>query len=191
VILVVGRPRLTERGELDGTSALVAVAAAEQGTQVELVGSVGYDADGDAVAVELGRAGVGHAALLRDPVGVTPRAGGIANGLPRLDAADVELGLRYIVECRVLIVAEPISAATLAVAIDAAAYHGADLVVLVPPGAKPPTVPESATVLEMPAAGSSAFAALVGRYAALLDAGRPQPDAWHDALAGSDWEQSE
>ena len=34
----------------------------------------------------------------------------------------------------------------------------------------------------------AAFAALVGRYAALLGAGRPQADAWHEAIAGSGWE---
>jgi hypothetical protein len=42
----------------------------------------------------------------------------------------------------------------------------------------------------MPAGDDGAFDALVGRYAALLDAGKPSDDAWHEALAGSGWESA-
>ena len=64
------------------------------------------------MALALGVAGVGHAALLRDPAGVTPRvdSDGIETGAPlaRLDAADIDLGLRYVPDCRVLVVADPL-----------------------------------------------------------------------------------
>lgn len=191
MILVVGRPGLTEAGRLDRPAARVALAAAEAGARVELIGSLGDDPDGDVVTLELGRAGIGHAALLRDPAGITPRHGAVAERLPRLDAADADLGLRYISECRVLVLAEPLADDTLAVAADVASYHSAALVALVPLGGRSPSVlPATATVLEMPAEDDGAFSALVGRYAALLDAGRQHEDAWRDALAGSGWEES-
>jgi len=203
VILVVGRPGLTEDGQLDRTAPRIALAATEAGGRVELVGSVGDDPDGDAVALELGRAGIGHAALLRDPAGATPRtsagdestsgstSGPPGGSLPRLDAGDLDLGLRYLADWRVLVMAEPIDEETLAVARDAAAYHAAALVVLVAPGSNPQVgLDRTATVLQMPEQDAGAFAALVGRYAALLDAGRPAEDAWHEALSGSGWEES-
>jgi hypothetical protein len=190
VILVVGRPGLTEEGKLDRTTSRVALAAVEAGARVELVGSVGDDADGDAVALELGRAGIGHAALLRDPAGATPRPS-TTDALPRLDSGDLDLGLRYIADWRVLVMAEPIDEETLAVAADAAVYHAAALILVVAQGAVSQVgLDRAATVLEMPEEDAGAFGALVGRYAALLDAGRPVEDAWHEALSGSGWEEA-
>lgn len=191
MIIVVGRPALNDAGELAGIAAGVAMAAVAAGAGVELVGSVGDDPDGDAVAVELGRAGVGHAALLRDPAGVTPRPGAGAGPRPRLDGGDVDLGLHYHAECRVIVLAEPLDAEATAIVADGAEYHRATLVLLVPAGTSgPESLPGQATVLEMPAEDEGAFAALVGRYAALLDAGRPQEDAWHEALSDSGWESA-
>lgn len=190
MILVVGRPGLTEEGKLDRTAARVALAAVEAGGRVELVGSVGDDPDGDAVALELGRAGIGHAALLRDPAGATPRPS-TAGALPRLDSGDLDLGLRYLADWRVLVMAEPIDDETLAVAADAAVYHAAALILIVAQGANPQVaLDRAATVLEMPEEDAGAFGALVGRYAALLDYGRPAEDAWHEALSGSGWEEA-
>lgn len=190
MILVVGRPGLTEEGKLDRTAARVALAAVEAGGRVELVGSVGDDPDGDAVALELGRAGIGHAALLRDPAGATPRPS-TAGALPRLDSGDLDLGLRYLADWRVLVMAEPIDDETLAVAADAAVYHAAALILIVAQGVNPQVgLDRAATVLEMPEEDAGAFGALVGRYAALLDYGRPAEDAWHEALSGSGWEEA-
>jgi len=212
VILVVGRPGLDEQGGLAGTAGLIARTAAESGARVELVGSVGDDAEGDAVALALGRAGIGHAALLRDPAGTTPRRGGEGGRLPRLEAADLELGLSYLTECRVIVVAEPLEASAIAAAAEAASYHAAVLVVVTAPGSgagtpgtgagtpgtgadtrgtpapEMPALPATATVLEPPLADDGPFAALVGRYAAQLDAGRQPADAWHEALTGTSWE---
>jgi hypothetical protein len=119
VIVVLGRPALGVDGSEEqesrvgsdrhlpaagGLPAGIALAAAAAGPRVELVGTIGDDADGDAVAIALGRAGVGHAALLRDPAGRTPRVGpppgvgaqdvegppsGDATQAPRRDAGDV------------------------------------------------------------------------------------------------------
>ncbi|MDP8904768.1 MAG: hypothetical protein M3N29_05545, partial [Chloroflexota bacterium] len=100
-------------------------------------------------------------------------------------------GLSYLTDWRVLVVAEPLDERSLATAVDAARYNGASLVVVVGEGAGGPSgLPESATVLEMPSEDDGAFPALVGRYAALLDAGRRHDDAWHEALAGSGWESA-
>ena len=80
MIVVLGRPRVYRPepdGELapGGLGVEVALALGRTGVAVELVGSVGDDPEGDRVVVELGRAGVGHAALLRDPSTRTPPLG--------------------------------------------------------------------------------------------------------------------
>jgi len=186
VIVVLGRPRLDDEGALADTAARVAVAATLSGARVDLVGAVADGAAGDATVVALGRAGVGHAALLRRP-------GGSAVG--PLDRADIELGLRYVPECRVLVAAEPLEPDALAAAVEAAAYHGAALIALVPAGAAAPDeLPETATVLELPDEDEGAFARLVGAYAAGLASGQTAPEErpgqksvklWGDSIAAS------
>jgi ribokinase len=190
MILVVGRPTLGVDDRPDGSAARVALAAVEAGARVELVGSVGDDAAGDAVAVALGRAGVGHAALLRDPAGLTQVAGAAeADRLPRLDARDLDLALRYLPDCRVLVVTEPLPPEVMAVVVEAAQYHSAALVVVVSEGTDEPVgLPATATVLSAPADDGAAFCALVGCYAAALAAGQAATDAWESALAGAEWE---
>lgn len=191
MIVVVGRAGLDEQGALSGTAARVALEAAAGGRPVELVGTVGDDADGDMAVLALARAGIGHAAVLRDPAGVTPRAGGDPGAAPRLEAGDIELGLRYLPECHVLVMAEPVDAETGRIVAAAASYHGAALVMLVPDATEAGTdLPATATVLEMPSEDGGAFAALVGRYAAALADGRGSADAWQDALRGSGWEEA-
>ena len=181
MIVVLGRPRLDERGQITGTAGRVAVAARSAGAQVAVVGLVADDAAGDATVTELGRLGVGHAALLRQPGG---------GELRPLDRDDIELGLRYVPECRVLVAAEPLSAEAMAATTDAATYHGAALVAVTEAGAAAPTLPESATVLELPDEDGGAFASLVGRYAAALAAGTESVEAWKSAVNESGWEQA-
>ena len=192
MILVIGRPALGERGGLQGNAALLAVSAARAGAQVELVGSVGDDDEGDAVAVELARAGIGHAALLRDPAGATPRGSRPAPGpAPRLDASDVELGLHYLADCRVLVLAEWLGEEALEVGRAAAAYHSAELIVLLDSQTpEPQNLPARATLLRVPPEGGAAFADVVGRYAAALAAGQPAAPAWAAALAGTGWSET-
>jgi hypothetical protein len=191
VILVVGRPGLDEHDRLDRAAGRIALAAAGAGARVELVGAVGDDADGERVALALGQAGVGHAALLRDPAGVTPRVGGPGGPLPRLEGEDVELGLNYLAECRVLVLAEVPDERVLRVARSTAAYHGAHLIVLQEPGAPSPeeTSPQ-ATVLEKPEQDEGAFADVVGLYAARLAAGEEPAQAWQSAVRSVGWERS-
>jgi hypothetical protein len=191
VIVVLGRPTLGAatpdgRTQLTGRAAQIALASRAAGARVELVGAVPDDDDGDAVVLALGREGIGHAAVLRDP----------SSGPVRIDAADVSLGLSYVSDCAVLVIAEPLSDAAFAVAADAAAYHGAFLVAVLGPGAAEPAagLPPETTLLREPStegvdAGEvTAFAATVGRYAAELDRGT-EPAAAFRAALGGEWER--
>jgi hypothetical protein len=159
MIVVLGRPRVYRSapdGALlpGGLPAEIALALGRSGAGVELVGSIGDDPEGDRIVVELGRAGVGHAALLRDPSARTPPTGPLdaTRPLPHLGAAEVELGLRYVAECRVLVLADVLGEDALAQALEAAAYHAAALVMVAPPGSiDPEALGDNVTLLERPA----------------------------------------
>ena len=160
MIVVLGRPRVY-RPEPDGDLAPgglaveVALAAARAGADVELVGAVGDDPEGDRIVIELGRGGVGHAALMRDPATHTPliTQPRDARPLPRLEAADVELGLRYMHECRVLVISAELDAAALAAAQEAADFHSAAVVMVANAGTvDPELLGDSVTLLERPVA---------------------------------------
>jgi len=211
VIVVLGRPRVYRpepNGPLapGGLAAEVAMAVARSGIAVEIVGSIGDDPEGDNVVVDLDRAGVGHAALLRDPAARTPtfiREDGRA--LPRLDAADVELGLRYVPECRVLVIAAVLEPEALAKTLEAAEYHSAAVIIVAPAGSiDAEDLGASVTLLERPApededqppdestiaADDAAFGAFVAEYAVKLDGGATPAEAFNAALDDSAWEPS-
>jgi hypothetical protein len=182
LIIVLGRPRLDERGQITGTAGRVAVAARAAGANVAIVGLVADDAAGDATVTQLGVAGVGHAALLRQPGG---------GELRQLDRADIELALSYVPECQVLVAAEALATDALAATTAAAAYHGAALICVTAPGTQPPDdLPDTATVLEEPDEDAGAFAELVGRYAAALASGTDAQAAWKSAVDKAGWEQA-
>jgi len=193
-----------------GVGLNVALEAAAAGARVELVGKVGDDDAGNGIAVELERAGVGHAALLRDPSSTTPVEGG---GAPlSLGRADVELALRYLVDFRVVVAADRLAADASAVVAEAAHYVGAHRIILAEgdvaanlegadQGSAPrdpvragdagdvdPLREQDVTVLLAPIGEAGAFTAFVGRYAALLDAGRAPSDAFADAAREIGWE---
>ncbi|CAN5648302.1 hypothetical protein BH18CHL1_BH18CHL1_06740 [soil metagenome] len=215
MIVVLGRPALgpslpapaAGQGKgLAGLSAAICVAASAAGAKVELVGSVGDDAAGDEVIIRLARAGVGHAAVLRDPsartgvVGpdslddgddIEPVDGGLemSGREPRLDAEDVGLGLGYLLGYGVLVIAERLPQDVMAVALEAARYHQASVVAVVPEGEGAGlTLGEDATVLEAPREAGAAFTGMVGRFVAALDAGVSAADAFSAATKGSGWE---
>jgi sugar/nucleoside kinase (ribokinase family) len=204
VIVVVGRPALraphadsAEQEELDGPTALIAVAVARQGSSVELVGSIGDDEEGDRAIVALGRAHVHHAAVLRDPAARTPRTGADAANegvtappLPRLDREDVALGLSYIAECEVLIAAETLPDDVLSVVLEAADYHGARVIAVVQPGPNADRAfPATVTVLESPSEVTAAYADLVATYALALEQGTSPEKALAVASATAGWER--
>lgn len=178
----------------------VARSAVSAGARVELVGAVDDDATGDSIVVALGRAGIGHAAMLRRPVaaaaaGPAGRARSSASGRSAappsasLDRADVELALGYLVDYAVLVLAEPLDPDAESAALDGAAFHGARVVAVVAPGTTPSErLAEAATVLERPAEESEAFGELLGRFAAGLERGTPPDAALTGAAAATGWE---
>ena len=111
-----------------GSRAGIVLAAAGAGATVELIAKLGDDPAGDALLIALARAGVGHVAVLRDPVHPTaqrpvveevvvdPIEGGEAPApwtvdpalAPALDVDDVGLALRYLTEFRVVVAIHPI-----------------------------------------------------------------------------------
>jgi pfkB family carbohydrate kinase len=222
VIVVIGSPagRLEDgRIVAGGPAARVAVAAAGGGRQVQVVGRVGDDPTADAILLDLARAGVGHVAVLRDPSRPTPlepapladdlvegdedgdgAEGGpieaadtpqLATVLP-LEAADVELGLRYLTDYRVIVVADPAGRDVVGVAVDAARWGAARLVVVTEAGAPvDDSLPTDATLIEAPATDpDGAFAALVGGFAASLDDGSDPGDAFSGSLAAAGWTEA-
>jgi hypothetical protein len=214
MIVVIGLPAYVDSPDGErcagGLAVEVASAAQRRGSMVELVGKVGNDGAGDAVVVALGRIGIGHAALLRDPILPTPvmetspgsddeaevdAEGSTARLLPDspaarpgLEAADVELALRFLPAANVVVVADAMSEATTAAGVEGAAFSAAKLVVLVPAGATAPTVPAEATVLEAPVDDDGSFGRLVGAFAGALDAGVDPGSAFAEAVKAAGWE---
>ena len=106
-----------------------------------------------------------------------------------LPAEDLDLALRYLVTFSVLVVAEPLGAATLAVAAESAAFSGAHLVIVGRPLDVPAAAAETVTVLEPPLTDPDGeFAAVVARYAVALDGGTQPAEAFRSALGSSGWE---
>jgi hypothetical protein len=184
----------------------IARAAAAAGAEVQVVGKVGEDPGGEAVLLDLATALVGHVAILRDPSRPTPAALPVphddmplfeeADAEPvasdddetattrglSLEPADIELALRYLPDYRVLVIAEPLPAASLKVAFAAAGWNGAALVVIVPAGSTQPAAGDDATVIEAPADDpDDAFAGIVGAYAAAIDRGEEPAEAFATA----------
>jgi sugar/nucleoside kinase (ribokinase family) len=222
VIVVLGRPEVVvaataadETGDAaapglaaGGLAAGIALAIAASGVHVELVGSVGDDVEGDAVALALGQAGVGHAALLRDPGARTPGRSSVGallpgeGSLPRLDAGDVGLGLRYVPACDALVIASALDPAAWGAAMEGAAYHGATVIAVVGSADEVTDAVAGAIVLlaPEPVAGvdgddeerpdPSAFEAFVAGCAVRIARGVAPEVALAEAVASGAWEPS-
>jgi sugar/nucleoside kinase (ribokinase family) len=217
MITIVGTPawRQSDPSGPAGRACQIALSAVAEGSRVELIGRVGDDAAGDALLLGLARAGVGHAVILRDPARPTVIVGpetpadnedpfadeaeadgdgrsagddaGAGAPHPQLEPADVSLGLRYLTAFDVLVVTDDVPPDVIPVAIEAAAFAGARLVVLVPPGGSTPHLPEDALVLGAPGPGG-AFGTLVGDLAAGMDRGLAPDAALARAADGEGWE---
>lgn len=196
-----------------GPAVDVARAAAAVGAEVQLVGKVGEDPAGDAVLLDLAGVDIGHAAVLRDPSGATPRApapagdpdpfrepsdgtdgpsGAAPTGGLDLEPADLDLALRYLSDYRVVVVAEPMAEALLEVVVAAVGWTGASLVAVVDRSGPPASLPRGATVLEAPPEDpDGTFAGVVGAFAAALDRGDPPADAFAAVSSGLGWQAVE
>jgi hypothetical protein len=77
---------------------------------------------------------------------------------------------------------------SLGVALAAASWNGAALVVIVPAGSTQPTVGDDATVIEAPLDDpDDAFAGIVGAYAAAIDRGEEPKEAFASASSTLGW----
>jgi hypothetical protein len=217
VIVVIGSPI----GRLDddllvagGTASRVALAAAATGRAVQLVGKTGDDPTADGVVLDLARGGVGHVALLRDPGRATPLEIAAPDAVdepdaddlpepattdavsplpgPALEAADIELGLRYLTDFGVVVVAEPADPETIAVVADATRWGEARMILVVPAGETAPDgLPADVVVFESPATDpDGAFADLVGAFAAALDEGTEPGAAFRSSIASDGWTEA-
>lgn len=136
---------------------------------------------------------LGDAIELEDPD--APAGSGVAPPLdsaddaPVLDAADVDLALRYLTDFGVVVVADPVSADVLQVVTGAAAWTGARTIVVVPAGqVEPAGLPPDAIVFEAPGIDlDGAFAALVGAFAAALDDGGDPAAAFRATVDQAGW----
>jgi hypothetical protein len=212
VIVIVGQPylRVTDaRAALDGPAARIAMASAQLGCAVQLVGTAGEDDAGDELVLELGRAGVGHVALLRKAGQRTLRIparnpeddhGADDDDLspplletPSLDAGDVDLALRYLPEVDVLVLAESATPETVAIVAHAARWSDARLIVISSDGKTPlEGLPDDAIVFEGPSADpDGVFAQMVGAFAAALDEGDEPGEAFRATVSTTGWARSE
>ena len=208
MIVVIGQPAL---GRVDGepaaagSAARIALAAAARGAAVQLVAKVGEDADGEALILALAQGHVGHVAVQRDPAHPTPRAVARDDGADpdeqtavaadtgsglALDAADVELALRYLTEFRVVVLADALDPAAVRVAADSTSWSNATLIVVLADGhGEPAGLPMDAIVLGSPPDDAEgAFDRLVGELAAAIDAGGNPQAAFRELLGSAGWE---
>lgn len=218
MIVVIGQPVLhmaPEGPRVAGTAATAAAEAARRGAPVQLIGKIGDDPDGEAVVLALARDGVGHVALLRDPARATPRLVEASSGespelaledeaavpparlepadpaaRPALDAGDLDLGLRYLTEFRVLVTAEPLGDEAARIVAGATAWSGATLIALVgEDGSVPVDLPPGAIVLAAPPTDpDGVFARLVGTLAAAIDGGAAPSAAFREIVQAAGWE---
>jgi sugar/nucleoside kinase (ribokinase family) len=212
VIVVVGSPiGRSDDGAVvaAGMASRVALAAAAEGRTVQLVGRIGDDPTAESVVLDLARGGVGHVALLRDGSGATPIEPAAEDDRPieaeatddaaaaspatphglALEAADVDLGLRYLTDFAVLVLAEPVGSDTVAIVAEASRWAGARMILIVAAGSQAPDgLPSDAVALEAPDADpDGVFAALVGRFAADLDAGVEPDQAFRASIESHGW----
>jgi hypothetical protein len=201
-----------------GAASRVALVAAGAGRTVQLVGKTGDDPTADGVVLDLARGGVGHVALLRDPARATPlepipdpdgpavgpddlEPGEASDGVvpltppgtppagPALEGADVDLGLRYLTEFAVVVLAEPASAEVMRIVAEAARWGGARFVLVVGAGEPvPDDLPSDVIVFEAPATDpDGVFATLIGGFAAALDDGAEPGEAFRASIATDGW----
>ncbi len=105
-----------------------------------------------------------------------------------MDAADLELALRYLPDYRVVVLAADLDPAALGTVVAAAAWAGAHLVALVATGSDGSALPPDATVLERPTSDPDAdFARLVATFAAALDRGVKPATAFSEASGNAGW----
>jgi len=121
-----------------------------------------------------------------------PASAGVSDEpVPTIDAADLDLALRYLPDHTVVVVAERLGADALAVVAADCSYVAAALVLIIEPRSEPLETPPGATLLEAPRSDpDGVFGRTVGRFAAALDRGSSGAQALAEATAGSGWQST-
>ena len=165
MIVVAGDLRSAGRAGTD--AATIAGRVANLGEWVEAVGVLPADEAGDRRLLELRALRVGHAAVLRSTAEM-------------LDAADLDLALRYLPDISAIVLVEP-PAGLVATAIAAASWLGAGLVLVASDPVDltgEPVRPDRVVVLGPPRTDpDGVFAELVAALAVRLAAGSSSADA--------------
>ncbi|MBA3234825.1 MAG: hypothetical protein H0T59_02380 [Chloroflexi bacterium] len=216
MIVVIGSPigRLEDRDVVaGGVAARVALAAAGAGSVVQLVGKTGDDAVADTVVLDLARGGVGHVALLRDPARTTPMELVALDAFvpdddppradaepsqpavtdphrgPELEPADVDLGLRYLTDFTVVVLAEPVAQEIVGIVAEAARWGASRMVMVLRSGETViDGLPADVVVFEAPDDDpDDLFANVVGTFAAGLDQGTDADAAFRASLGSDGW----
>jgi hypothetical protein len=168
VIVVVGDLRADAK---PSSAAAIAAHVAAGGSAVEIVGVVPADPSGDRQLIELAKRRVGHAAVLRS----TGEA---------LEAADLELALRYLPGVGTIVLVDDGRGELLAAAAAAAAWGAAGLIVVGSEGAATADVPATALVLQPPPSDpDGTFAGFVAALAIRLEAGGESAEALRLTIA--------
>ena len=152
---------------LDGELALeVARQAAATGARVEIVGVASPDAEGDKRILDLAKAGIGHATVVR-------------SGADGLDAADLDLALHYLPDIRAIVLVEP-DPSLIPPATAEAAWSGSGLVIVTSnPHSRDGDAAPQAIVIEPPRRDpDGTFAGLVAALAVRLELGDDPKKAW-------------
>jgi hypothetical protein len=165
-------------GDVGAGQAVDAVAAA--GQSVDTVASAGQPVDAVAAA--------GQAITANDRAHAASPGSSQAEG-PTLEAADVDLGLRYLTEFSVVVLAEPADPGIVTVVSDAARWGEARMILVVGAGhGAPDGLPADVVVFEAPATDpDGAFASMVGTFAAALDDGLEPGEAFRGSIATDGW----
>ena len=111
---------------------------------------------------------------------------------PVLDVGDVDLGLRYLMQVDVLILADASQPEIVKVVVDAARWGEATLLLVVGPGSTvSDDLPPDAIVFEAPATDPDGiFAEFVGSFAAALDDGAEPGAAFRAAITSDGWTEA-
>ena len=111
---------------------------------------------------------------------------------PVLDVGDVDLGLRYLMQVDVLVLADASQPEIVKVVVDAARWGEATLLLVVGPGSTvSDDLPPDAIVFEAPATDPDGiFAEFVGSFAAALDDGAEPGAAFRTAITSDGWTEA-
>ena len=136
---------------------------------------------------------LGEQLLEDDPISDADHAPGApaADGEPAglsVDAADLELALRYVPDYRVLVVAADLDPPALGAVVAAASWSGAHVIGLLADGSPTTQLPDGATAFLRPASDpDGAFATMVAGYAVAIDQGEEPRSAFAAAQHSGGW----